>query len=1114
MSTRAAPEFAPATPARRAFTPAPRALVQRDAASSAAVPATAPESVHRALSSAGRPLDPATRNYMENRFGHDFSQVRVHTDSRAADSARDLHAHAYTVGSDIAFAAGRYQPETESGRQLLAHELAHTIQQQGLQRRASDLAVDTAPDSRLEHEAESAARAVASGFSAPAIAARAPGPVVSRAGKPPVKSAASVTINTDVTILGALAHDVEPDGPVPGPSGAPRVRKFKVSPFYLPGSKGEGADARYTEYITAGQLRTVVGFNDSGQPRTELWQSRDRTEVLGESWLQLVGWSSTEKDDKWKAVTGEAHPFPKVGSKGESAQIDHIVELQLGGTNNPANLRPLDAEPNGESGRLIWEEVSKLAKGVKDEPSFKVGKDDQIELRFTDMKPKGTVWSGDHTKAPMNALKAHNKAMASRTAPAADSTVKYIRLTAGANTDDFAVPADWGSKNKAADLSLLPFNKAPAQLISSLQLKTVNYVAPTLISVDAEFDLRNRTRIPLSTKADAAASGNKPFKLAGNKSKATDPAFKLTLPKAPAGLGFDYPYLSPVTLDSVKLNDSGDLDWKGTLKSSVPLLNPIGLEYKQGELYVVKGIDPETLKKKKLLGFSITEAAVKLKLAPKFELEAGVKFRMGDEASPLVKGDLSLKPDSLGVTGEGNIEVNLPKVKSAASKITYKGGGGRDDWTVKLSVKSEDITLAPGYTITGQLDAMIEKGELKFAGQLDATLPGGNTAKLGLRRSPHGKWQLFGGGTFKIPKINQVQVDATYDLGTETLTATVATKTGFKIPVVDFTGNLDRLTITVNKEGKLWVTGAGSLEFERGKAKGKITVDLHEGGWFSGTGNVSYKLRDDLTLSGGVAFTERPKPPEPRLRVTGELKLEKFHLFDAKGSSKDLVKVGVTIPIPGLSAGTSGLVINVAGKLTIGYSFGPGVIAPLIFKAGFNPLDDASDLELGVEGTVKIPASAYLRAAVSAELAAQVDAYIAKGGVAAGLELSGRVELKGEAFADLKASYKEKKLKADVTAGVRADLDLGFALTAYVRAYASSIIGLDAEERIDWVLAAKSLPTGAKLELSAPFGYASDTGFTFPELKDIKVVYPEIDAKKTIKDLWDRGGSGNKSAAK
>ena len=65
---------------------------------------------------------------MEARFGADFGHVRIHTDTRAAASARRMGAQAYTLGSSIFFAAGRYRPATEDGTRLLAHELAHVVE--------------------------------------------------------------------------------------------------------------------------------------------------------------------------------------------------------------------------------------------------------------------------------------------------------------------------------------------------------------------------------------------------------------------------------------------------------------------------------------------------------------------------------------------------------------------------------------------------------------------------------------------------------------------------------------------------------------------------------------------------------------------------------------------------------------------------------------------------------------------------------------------------------------------------------------------------------------------------------------------------------------------------
>jgi hypothetical protein len=86
-------------------------------------------SVERVLASPGRPLEPVFRRDMEQRLGHDFSKVRVHTDVIAEQSALDLNAHAYTVGNNIVFGAGKFAPLTHDGRRLIAHELTHVVQQ-------------------------------------------------------------------------------------------------------------------------------------------------------------------------------------------------------------------------------------------------------------------------------------------------------------------------------------------------------------------------------------------------------------------------------------------------------------------------------------------------------------------------------------------------------------------------------------------------------------------------------------------------------------------------------------------------------------------------------------------------------------------------------------------------------------------------------------------------------------------------------------------------------------------------------------------------------------------------------------------------------------------------
>jgi hypothetical protein len=90
------------------------------------------------LESAGEPLEASTRAFMESRFGHDFSSVRVHSDRPATTSAVDLRARAYTVGNHIVFGLGEYRPNNDDGRRLIAHELTHTLQPRvGIVRRST-----------------------------------------------------------------------------------------------------------------------------------------------------------------------------------------------------------------------------------------------------------------------------------------------------------------------------------------------------------------------------------------------------------------------------------------------------------------------------------------------------------------------------------------------------------------------------------------------------------------------------------------------------------------------------------------------------------------------------------------------------------------------------------------------------------------------------------------------------------------------------------------------------------------------------------------------------------------------------------------------------------------
>lgn len=111
------------------------AIQRRSTQATKGAGAAVPKSVNETLNTPGAPLPAKARSFFELRFGYDFSAVRIHADSSSAESARAVRAHAYTVGNHVVFNRGRYAPESASGKFLLAHELAHVVQQGGQLRR-------------------------------------------------------------------------------------------------------------------------------------------------------------------------------------------------------------------------------------------------------------------------------------------------------------------------------------------------------------------------------------------------------------------------------------------------------------------------------------------------------------------------------------------------------------------------------------------------------------------------------------------------------------------------------------------------------------------------------------------------------------------------------------------------------------------------------------------------------------------------------------------------------------------------------------------------------------------------------------------------------------------
>jgi 3D (Asp-Asp-Asp) domain-containing protein len=203
-----------------------------------------PSIVHEVLRSSGEPLDASTRAFMEPRFGHDFSRVRVHTDGQAAESAGAMNALAYTVGRDVVFGRGQYAPDSRAGSKLLAHELTHVVQQ----RFADSASPFQAGSNNNDHDHEIEATKTADNFLADPSQVRVPTITTEKilardAEDEPIKIDRSFELDPNMFVksMDAPAEREQEAGPFSCPAGFKDIGSFRLTAYVL-AQEGEFLD--------------------------------------------------------------------------------------------------------------------------------------------------------------------------------------------------------------------------------------------------------------------------------------------------------------------------------------------------------------------------------------------------------------------------------------------------------------------------------------------------------------------------------------------------------------------------------------------------------------------------------------------------------------------------------------------------------------------------------------------------------------------------------------------------------------------------------------------------------------------------------------------------------
>lgn len=325
-------------------------VVARKPASPSSVPAVTPAAARtiRASRGAGQPLAAADRSFYESRLGRDLGSVRIHDDPAAHQAARDVQARAFTYGQDIYFSAGRHRPGTQDGRELMAHELAHTVQQR--------------PDARIARQPDPPATTAPPATAPPASSAQATGQ--------PTQTAA--------TAGGAAPAVAGGEAPLMlGPVGVPEFRL-----------NGPGGDAAYKTRMIRSPRYTGSRTEPGVKSQRDLWKSHMGPELVDPLTEMVTKWGKKNEivgfpPGPYVFETRAEKPFRYVIAKELSEvgselsipdwnpsgavsrgpqngfQVDHILELQLSGfpgdqtKHHIDNLQLLRGSVNASSGATI-----------------------------------------------------------------------------------------------------------------------------------------------------------------------------------------------------------------------------------------------------------------------------------------------------------------------------------------------------------------------------------------------------------------------------------------------------------------------------------------------------------------------------------------------------------------------------------------------------------------------------------------------------------------------------------------------------------------------------------------------------------------------------------------
>jgi hypothetical protein len=782
---------------KRAGTLQPKA----SSATASRSPASAPPIVGKVLNQPGRALPSSARSRLESAFGRDFSRVRVHSDDQAAQSARAVAARAYTVGQHIVFDHGQYDTDSPAGMHLLAHELAHTVQQDGSAalQRSGDLTVAPATDA-LEHQAEEAADRALRGETA-SIQGQSREIQLQRAQWGPCPAGENLSGLTT-----AFKKDKEPAVVAERPAKGTGIA-----------SASKAAELRVVGVYKEQRSSNVVAYDALGDKDENISSDSFYRVTSKEFFTNYRGqWPAPKQPDILDYSLGEVYDVTTVDQTPD--KVGKIVVSYVGILNTILERQILGTSV---------ERTSTIFRKWKEPRRWKAGQ--------SLAPPKRLTYPLNPTADPNLVICFGSTNLADFPGVIAYEVIR--RETAAAGPGNFSVRAagstlvfDVAAAPKSSTLDQQP----AATAIRGLKFKQLERKGKDVLIADFEGGPLN----PVTIK-------DVRFIVTEDRRLTLDPATKVK--------PFEVEYLSKGSLTKLSLEEDG-LHGEGTLKPSLSLLKNADVKaHLAGDNFsLTLDGDPKSITPS-IPNLKITQAELGLVVTPELSAEGKLGVAFGPPQKPVVDGLLKVTADARGLVAAGDVHAHIPGVDKAEGNLTYSNGHLSGSFTI-----TTDQLRLPGVTSASLTGGFNDQG-VSLTGSVDLKLPPGDqpaTLKVE-KRDDH--FVYTGEATFAVPGINPVKATVVYD-GTH---FTGTGSTGFDIQGLHGTIKATYRDGEISGKGKAQIE-KGRVKGEIGvtlnedhtlTGEGTVSVQITDN--LVGTVGVKLDKNKKVHVDGEIAF---PKP--------------------------------------------------------------------------------------------------------------------------------------------------------------------------------------------------------------------------------------------------------------